>query len=166
MSIQNITGTEVSYLYICKRKLWLFHHGIKPENENINVQIGRHIQETTFKREEKDIPIGEVGVLDWAAFKHGIIHETKKGKTPGKGDIAQVRYYMWWLNKNGVRIKEAQIHYPKLRKMNKVLWNEEAKKHALQDMSGCRKIIDLIKPPEIITYPYCKSCAYFEICYA
>ncbi len=164
--MERITGTEISYLYICKRKLWLFHHGIKPENENINVQIGKHIQETSFKREEKDIPIGEVGVLDWAAFKHGVIHETKKGKTPGKGDVAQVRYYMWWLNDNGIRIKEAQIHYPKFRKTQTVAWSDDANTQALTDMDDCRLVLDQPKPPAIIKYPYCKSCAYFELCYA
>ncbi|MEA2012457.1 MAG: CRISPR-associated protein Cas4 [Verrucomicrobiota bacterium] len=166
MNKPNITGTEISYLYICKRKLWLFRHGLKPENENINVQIGKHIQETTFKREEKDIAIGEIGVLDWAAFKHGVIHETKKGKTPGKGDVAQVRYYMWWLNDNGIKVKEAQIHYPKMRKTETVPWTEEAKDMALHDVDACRKIIALSQPPKIVNYPFCKSCAYFELCYA
>jgi CRISPR-associated exonuclease Cas4 len=164
--MQKITGTEISYLYICKRKLWLFHHGIKPENENIDVQIGKHIQDNTFKREEKDIPIGEVGVIDWAAFKHGIIHETKKGKTPGKGDVAQVRYYMWWLNKNGIRVKEAQIHYPKKRQTQTVDWNELAAEQAEQDVKSCHEIINHPQPPAVHEFPYCKSCAYFEICYS
>ena len=162
----HITGTEISYLYICKRKLWLFHHGIKPENENINVQIGKHIQETAFKREEKDIPIGDVGVIDWAAFKHGIIHETKKGRTPGKGDEAQVRYYLWWLNKNGIAVNEAQIHYPTMKKTKVVKWNEDTDKQAELDVAACREIIGQAKPPAVCQYPYCKSCAYVELCYS
>ena len=162
----HITGTEISYLYICRRKLWLFHHGIKPESENINVQIGKHIQETTFTRKEKDIPIGEIGVLDWASLKDGIIHETKKGKTPGKGDVAQVRYYMWWLNNNGINVHEAQIHYPKKRKTQTIPWDEDANQQAIKDTEDCLKIINQTKPPEVHEYPYCKSCAYFELCYA
>ena len=125
-----------------------------------------HIQETTFKREEKDIAIGEIGVLDWASFKDCVIHETKKGKTPRKGDIAQVRYYMWWLNENGVKIREAQIHYPKMRKTKTVPWNDEAGKQVVKDATDCREIINKSQPPEIIEYPYCKSCAYFELCHA
>jgi CRISPR-associated exonuclease Cas4 len=166
MNQPHLTGTEISYLYICKRKLWLFHHGIKPENEHVNVQIGKHIQETTFTREEKDIPLGDAGVIDWASFKHGVIHETKKGKTPGKGDVAQVRYYMWWLNKHGVKVDEARIHYPKLKKTETVPWNEEGKKKAEKDIKETREILNLDKPPAIYKYPYCKSCAYVELCYA
>lgn len=162
----HITGKEVSYLYICKRKLWLFRHGLRPELENVNVQIGMHIQETTFKREEKDIPIGEIGVIDWASFKHGVIHETKKGKTPGKGDVAQVRYYMWWLNGHGIKVDECKIHYPKMKKTETVPWNDEAGKQAERDVTACREILDQPKPPAIERFPFCKSCAYFELCYA
>ena len=162
----HITGKEISYLYICKRKLWFYRHGMRPELEHVNVQIGMHIQDTTFKREEKDIAIGEIGVLDWAAFKHGIIHETKKGKTPGKGDVAQVRYYMWWLNKNGVRVDECKIHYPKMRRTESVPWNDTADEQVEQDLLDTRAILDLPKPPAIHKYPYCKSCAYFELCFA
>jgi CRISPR-associated exonuclease Cas4 len=162
----HITGKEISYLYVCKRKLWLFRHGMRPELENVNVQIGMQIQETAFKREEKDIPIGDVGVIDWAAFKHGIIHETKKGKTPGKGDEAQVRYYLWWLNANGIQAAEAQIHYPKMKKTKVVKWDEEVKKQAELDVVACREIVGQANPPATHPYPYCKSCAYMELCYA
>jgi CRISPR-associated exonuclease Cas4 len=57
MGEMHITGTEVSYLYICHRKLWLFHHGIRMEAENTHVQIGRLIQEETFSRHPKEIPL-------------------------------------------------------------------------------------------------------------
>lgn len=162
----NITGTEIAYLYLCKRKLWFFRHGIKPENENVNVQIGKHIQETSFEREEKDIPIGEIGVIDWAAFRHGIIHETKKGKSPGQGDEAQVRYYMHWLNSNGINIKEAQIHYPTSRKTHTLEWNPEIDAKVQDDLAECLRVVSLDSPPPLIEFPYCKSCAYQEICFA
>jgi len=162
----HITGKEISYLYICKRKLWLFRHGLRPELEHTNVQIGMHIQETTFQREDKDIPIGDIGVIDWATFKHGVIHETKKGKTPGNGDVAQVRYYMWWLNGHGIKVDECKIHYPKMKKTESVPWNEEARCQAELDLAACREILDQPKPPAIVKYPFCKSCAYFELCFA
>lgn len=33
-------GKEIYYLHICRRKLWLFNHGIRPEMENDHVRIG------------------------------------------------------------------------------------------------------------------------------
>ena len=162
----HITGKEISYLYVCKRKLWLFRHGMRPELENDNVRIGMHLNDTAFKREEKDIPIGEIGVIDWAAFKHGVIHEIKKGRTPRHGDAAQVRYYLWWLNQNGIRVTEARIHYPKIKKMQVIKWNDTVKLQAEQDQSACHELLAQAVPPAVQPYPYCKSCAYMELCYA
>jgi len=161
-----ITGKEISYLYICGRKLWFFCHGLRPEMENDNVIIGMLLNDTAFRREEKDIPIGDVGVIDWAAFRHGVIHETKKGRSPYQSDEAQVRYYLWWLNNNGIKVSEARIHYPKLRKTHTVKWNDDAEKQTELDIVNCRKLLELPTPPGVANHPYCKSCAYMELCYS
>jgi CRISPR-associated exonuclease Cas4 len=70
-----ITGTEIAYLYICHRKLWLFRKGIRPENEHTNVQIGKFIQESTFLRHmnKKEVPLGHIGRVDWAELDKGVI---------------------------------------------------------------------------------------------
>lgn len=162
----HITGQEVNYLYVCKRKLWLYRHGMRPERENDNVRIGMQIQKETFSREEKEIPIGDIGVLDWANLKNGVIHETKKGKTPGKGDVAQVRYYMGYLNEHGMTVHSAEIHYPLMRRIETVRWSEEAHAQMNADLDAVRTVLALPRPPSIIAYPYCKSCAYQEMCYA
>ena len=80
------TGTDLNYLHVCPRKLWLFRHGIRLEQGNDLVQLGVLLGEESFSRQEKEIAIGEAGVLDWADFKAGVIHETKHGKAPGGGD--------------------------------------------------------------------------------
>jgi len=162
----NITGKEIAYLYICRRKLWLFRCGLRPELENDNVRLGMRLNQTAFPREEKDIPIGEVGVIDWAAFKHGVIHEIKKGRAPGKGDEAQVRYYLWWLNGHGIPAAQAIIHYPKIKKMHPVPWNETAAALAEQDIAAVQTVLAEPSPPPVVHRPYCKSCAYQEICYS
>jgi len=64
------------------------------ESENSHVQIGKLIQEDSFSRHPKEIPIGDIGVIDWAEFKRGVIHETKKAKCPKDAEIAQTRYYL------------------------------------------------------------------------
>ncbi len=42
--LPTFTGTEVGYYFICKRKLWWFHHGVQVEHENERVQIGKIVQ--------------------------------------------------------------------------------------------------------------------------
>ena len=160
-----ITGTEINYLHVCRRKLWMYHHGIRPEAENDMVQIGRLLQDTAYSREEKDIPIGDIGVVDWADWKNGIIHETKKGKTPGAGDDAQVSYYMWYLNQQGLSIHQAVLHYPLQRKTKSIDWDETCAAKVEQDLYECQRILSATIPP-VHHYGYCKKCAYENICFS
>lgn len=158
------TGTELNYLHVCPRKLWLFRHGIRPERESDLVQLGILLGEESFSRREKEIPIGEIGVLDWADFKVGVIHETKHGKAPGGGDEAQVRYYLFYLNAHGIRVDRAVIHYPKKRETVTVEWNESAARQVEEDLKVCGTILagELPAPQR---RPYCKHCAYEEMCF-
>lgn len=162
----HITGTEIAYVYICKRKLWLFHHGIRPENEYGNVQIGRLIGESTFKRNEKDkeVPIGDIGVIDRIELKHGRIHETKKGKAPRNAEEAQTRYYLWWLRDHGVNVNTCVIHYPKQRNIHEVVWDDESEAKVRADLNEAEQIISGKYPPEFKQLSYCKSCAYEMYC--
>ncbi len=158
------TGTSFNYLYVCHRKLWLFHHGIRPENENELVQLGRLLGEATFSRREKEIPIGEIGVLDWADFRGGVIHETKRGKSFPKGDEAQVRLYLWYLNKNGIRIHKAVIHYPERRETKNIFWEETMAEKVAADFAMCEEIVAGDIPPAE-RRACCKKCSYEELCF-
>ena len=164
----NITGTEMAYLYICRRKLWLFHHGIRPENEHSNVQIGRFIQESTFTRHEnkKEIVLGSIGVVDWAELAKGIIHETKKGKAPAQAEEAQVRYYMWWMRTHGMEIHTAIIHYPKQKRTRELSWNHDMEQAVANDLAEARSVVKATVPPALKVKNICKSCAYQEFCFA
>ena len=164
--MSHLTATEIAYLHICHRKLWLFHHGIRPEQEHVNVQIGKHIQETTFERREKDIPLWDIGVIDWMELDKGIIHETKKGKAPAKAEEAQVRYYLWWMRKQGINVHTAKIHYPKERKTGEICWSDELNNSVPADIEAAEDVVARNSPPSVIKLGYCKKCAYQELCYA
>ncbi len=161
-----VTATALTYLKICRRKLWLHAHGIKLENAHVNVKIGKHIQNTTFDRKEKDIALGDVGVIDWAEFKHGILHETKKGKTPAAADELQVKYYMVWMRDHGIDIRGARIHYPKQKRTKEIEWNNAFHHEVGDALTEARKIVAEDRPPPVVKLPYCKSCAFFEFCFS
>jgi len=159
------TGKEISYLYICRRKLWLFHHGIRPELEYGSVKIGMNIGERSFRREKKEISLGEVGVLDWADFADGVIHETKKGIF-SIADLAQVRYYLKVLRGNGVDVRTAIIHYPTLRKQVNIVWDEHMDAMVRHDMEEVKNVIHQEVPEAAHRRTICKHCAYEETCFA
>lgn len=130
-----ITGTEMAYLHLCRRKLWLFHHGIRPENENVAVQIGRHIGESTFQRAHKELKLGDIGVVDWAELQHGVIHETKKAKCPMDADVAQVRNY--WGHHTGSFMPHAEQLSGDL-----VIAQGQAFRDPEQRLDLCKAIVD------------------------
>ncbi len=159
-----ITGTEILYLHLCRRKLWLFHHGIRPENENVNVQIGRLVGESTFKRAKKELKLGNIGVVDWAELQHGVIHETKKGKAPMGAEIAQVRYYLWWMRRHDMNVDRCIIHYPKHKKTKEVVWQDAMRIDVEEDLRRARRIVSQPRPPAFERLPWCRGCAYQEFC--
>jgi CRISPR-associated exonuclease Cas4 len=163
-----ITGTEIAYLHVCPRKLWLFHHGIRPENEHSNVQIGRFVQETSFTRHEneKELVLGNIGVVDWAELDKGVIHEIKKGKAPFGAEEAQVRYYMWWLRARGVNVHTCIIHYPKQKRTRVLPWIAEMEESVGADLTKARRIVESSQAPLPAAGTICKSCAYEEFCFA
>ncbi|MDD4736954.1 MAG: CRISPR-associated protein Cas4 [Kiritimatiellae bacterium] len=158
----------MAYLYICPRKLWLFHHGIRPENEHVNVQIGRHIQETSYERQEarKEIALGGIGVVDWAELDKCVIHEVKKSKCPRHAEVAQTRYYMWWMREHGIPIKRCVIHYPKQRRTWNLDWTDDMTERVQDDLARACAVIALPVPPPFECMSICKKCAYEEYCSA
>ena len=161
-----MTATLLSYLRICHRKLWLHGHGLRLENAHDNVGIGRLIQETSFSRKTKELVLGEIGKVDWIDLRDGIVHETKKGKTPNDADVLQVKYYMHWLRENGMQVKAAKIHYPKKKRTTDVPWDDAIPDEIKTALDEAQQILDQRCPPPFTPLPYCKSCAFHEFCCA
>ncbi len=161
-----ITGTQIAYYIVCKRKLWLFSHQIEMEKYSDYVAIGKLISEESFKREKfKEVAIGDTLKIDFLKIGDEIIvHEVKKSKKLEDAHIWQVKFYIYSLKKLGVRCSSGVIHYPKLmRKLEVKLSNE--------DIEMIEKIIKDLKTilkgnvPPPIKVPYCKKCAYYQFCY-
>ena len=99
---EHITGTEVAYYFVCARKLWFFAHNIQCEQESDAVRMGRHIHETSYRREKKEISIDGVIVVDWIDHDKKVIHEVKKSASMEKAHTWQLKYYMWYLEQKVV----------------------------------------------------------------
>ncbi|SDU06325.1 CRISPR-associated protein Cas4 [Desulfobacula phenolica] len=159
----NFTGTQINYYFVCKRKLWLFTRAIRFEDENEYVQLGKLIDESTYKRNKKQIEIGNIKI-DFIDNK-GVIHEIKKSNKIEKAHIYQLKYYIYFLNKMGVKNIIGEIDYPKLKQRQKVILDAEDEMEFKAIFSDIHEILDRKKPPAIINKPYCKKCAYYEFCF-
>ena len=98
---KEITGVMVYYYEVCKRKLWYFYNEIQMEQGNENVEIGKVLDEETYKRDKKHINIDNIINIDFIRSK-GILHEVKKSNKIEEASILQVKYYLYFLHKKGV----------------------------------------------------------------
>ena len=70
-----LTGTQINYYFVCKRKLWLHSRNISFESSSDLVKLGSLIHKDSYKRKKKEIRIGNISI-DYA--NKGEIHEVKK----------------------------------------------------------------------------------------
>jgi CRISPR-associated exonuclease Cas4 len=160
---REITGLMVYYYVVCKRKLWYFAHNITMEQNNENVEIGKIIDETSYKRDEKHINIDNVINIDFIRNKN-LLHEVKKSRKIEQASILQVKYYLYYLKQKGVCVK-AQIDYPLLKKTLDVELLPEDEAYFEKNLPEIEEVIKQKLPPDIKSKGICKKCAFFDLCY-
>ena len=159
-----MTGTEIAYYFLCHRKLWFFNRNILMEQTNENVAMGKFISESTYDRREHEIKIDDV-VLDFFDHQTNTIHEIKKSDKMEEVHVWQVKHYIHVLENKGIENITGKIDYPKLRQTIKVELSDQDREELIKIDTQVTQIIAKEIPPEIINKPFCKQCAYYELCY-
>ena len=93
------------------------------------------------------------------------MYEVKKTKSIEEAGIWQLKYYMYYLGKRGVKNISAKIDYPLLRETKEIILEDNDRK-VLDDIE--KNIEDIFKQetvPKCINKKICKKCAYFDLCY-
>ena len=163
-----ITGTHINYYFICHRKLWLFANGINMEHTSDVVTEGRLVHETSYpQRAEKyeEVNIGG-SVIDFYDPKEKVIHETKKSNKVEEAHIAQVKYYLYLLEQNGVEGASALLEYPQLRETREVELSDDDRKNIPQWLKEIRNITQREQIPDRIKKSFCKNCSYYDFCWS
>lgn len=128
------------------------------------VSIGKILDETSYAREKKGILIDNTINIDF--IKNGaVLHEIKKTKAIEEAGIWQLKYYMYYLQKRGVKTIEAKIDFPLLRETKQVSLESEDIKIIENIIKDIEEIVAQEKPPKIINEKICKKCAYYDLCY-
>ncbi|MFZ5948359.1 MAG: CRISPR-associated protein Cas4 [Stygiobacter sp.] len=163
-----MTGTQISYYFICHRKLWLFVNQIDMEQTSDIVSIGKFISESTYEREKHEIHISDEEddiVIDFYDSKNRIIHEVKKSDKMEETHIWQVKFYISVLEKKGINGVTGEIDYPKLRQKIKVELTDKDRNELKLIKENIIKIISSEVAPDVINKSFCKKCSYYELCY-
>ncbi|AAB91227.1 MULTISPECIES: CRISPR-associated protein Cas4 [Archaeoglobus] len=159
-----VRGTEVSYYFVCKTKLWLFSRNIAMEHESDSVKLGKLVHRQHFSRDDKEVRIGRVALDIVRRGEELEVVEVKKSDRMEKADYYQLAYYLYYLSKHGVRAR-GRISYPKSRKNVSV----ELDENLLVKLKSILEEIKAIKSssmPKPEKKSYCTKCAYYELCFS
>lgn len=161
---QTIGGVDLHYYALCKRKLWLYKHGITMEQESDRVIEGSVLHETSYNQiQEREILIDNAFKIDLIDGEY--VREVKLSSKMTQADRLQMLFYLYELDKRGIS-KKGLISYRTERKTEEIILSNKEKIEIEEAIEGVYKVVDQSRPPHLIRLPYCKKCAYYTFCYA
>lgn len=160
-------ASHITYYHLCHRKLWLHHRGMRMEDNSSAVAEGQLIGETTYKRRAKKWKELSVDSLKIDHFdpKTNTIREVKKSSKLEYSHVAQVKYYLYALEKRGIQNAKGLIEYPKQRKTTEVILDAATKEEIKGWEAEIERIVNLAQCPELVEKNYCRNCSFRDFCF-
>lgn len=161
-----VNGTLIWYYFQCKREVWLMARKITPAQDHANIEIGRHIHEKSYKKNKKEIVIGNIK-FDVVKQKNSklIVGEIKKSSKFEKSSMYQLYYYLYELEKAGVNAS-GELLFPEERKKISVELTNEIKAELDAIVLDIESIAENERAPKANLSRLCSVCAYAEYCWA
>ena len=109
----DIGGVHIKYLHHCRRQLWLYGRGFRPEHLSDPVQLGEAVNDTSYTRTSPvDLGAARLDFIDGQNW----VHEVKSSASATKADEAQAMHYCFRLKEIGIDARGGILHYPKTRR--------------------------------------------------
>lgn len=172
----HLTATHLNYYIVCPRKVWLFANGINMEHTSDIVYDGKLLHETSYpQRAEKysEVELSAqwqgidlTGKVDFYDRKDKIIHETKRSNKVEEAHEWQVKFYIWLFELSGISGVKGKLEYPALRLTTEVNLSDAERKFMEDIVPKIQQTMQSEKCPSAIHAKICKSCSYFDFCYA
>lgn len=165
--MKSITATHFNLYHVCKRELWLHANEIRFEHTSDLVYDGKLIHETSYpQRPERYEEIENDGIkIDFYDVNNKIIHEIKRSDKVEKAHEWQVKYYIYVLERKGIKGATGILEYPTLRQTSKVELTDKDRKRIREIEIEIRKIIENENCPTLEKKKICRNCSYYEFCY-
>lgn len=137
------------------------------EDNSMAVKVGQLIGESTYQRRSKKWKELDLGYtkIDHFDPHNNVIREVKKSPKLEHAHIAQVKYYIWVLEKRGINDVAGIIEYPKHRKTTRVEINDSDRKTIEGWQAEIERIVGLEECPEVVKKSYCRNCAFYDFCF-
>ncbi|GLW98916.1 CRISPR-associated protein Cas4 [Microtetraspora sp. NBRC 16547] len=157
-----VGGVHIKYLYHCRRQLWLYARGVRPEHLSSTVQMGEAVHETSYSRASPvDLGAAKLDHLDGAAW----VHEIKSSSKPSQADEAQAMHYCYRLHAVGVAAQGGILHYPKTRRTRRLPYTAETAKQAEADIAEVLAVVSALSSPPRLSRSACRGCSYIDYCW-
>lgn len=158
----DIGGIHIKYLYHCRRQLWLYTRGIRPEHLSATVQLGEAVHDTSYTRNTPvDLGSARLDFLDGQFW----VHEVKSSTRPAPADQAQGRHYCHRLRQVGVHAQGAVLHYPKTRRTHRYPYTPDAALQAEADITDALAVATAERSPERLAHSACRGCSFADYCW-
>lgn len=158
----DIGGVHIKYLYHCRRQLWLYARGFRPEHLNDSVTAGSAMHETSFSRFSPiDLGAARIDQLDGKNW----VHEAKNSRKPSEADHAQARHYCHQLHRVGIAVDGAIVHYRPIKRTVRHPYTDDERAQADTDIRDALEVITAAEAPGLLARHRCFGCAYSDYCW-
>lgn len=133
------------------------------EEESYQQRSERYSQIEVFY-EFNDVSLS--GKIDFFDAKNKVIHETKRSNKVEEAHIWQVKFYLWLMKLNEIEAEKGIIEYPKMRETETVYLSDSDREYLEKTVLEIQNLILYEQCPSVINAKICKSCSYYDFCYA
>jgi len=160
-----ISGTEVNYYFLCKRRCWLCRHRIMITGDNPHVVRGRIIDERT-RRGHGELQLGRNKFDIVVKSEEGVVvHEYKKGKKTRTSAEFQLFHYLRCLKEYGLESKGV-LHNVSGKKTSRYSL-DKGKEEKLLEAYNEILILDNQDIPPVSKKKLCHNgCSFEEFCWS
>lgn len=161
-----VSGTLVWYYFICERQVWLQSHAINPDEDDPNMEYGRFLQEHAYPRDRKEIQLGH-NKLDAVRKEDGelVVVEVKKSDRYVQSARMQLAHYLLSLEEAGLRAT-GELRFPEQKRRERVELTDELREEVRKVRRAILTLMHRPVPPPPQRVPWCRKCAYAELCWA
>lgn len=159
---EDVGGVHIKYLHHCRRQLWLYARGFRPEALSSAVQLGEAVHETSYTRSSPvDLGAARLDFLDGEYW----VHEVKSSARSSKADEAQAMHYCYRLHEVGVPAQGGVLHYPKTRRTKRLAYTAAQAEHAREDIADALDVMNADASPPKLARSGCRGCSYLDYCW-
>src|SRR5690625_1457396 len=159
-----IGGIHIQYFFICKRKLWLYAKNLGLEEDDERVIDGKLLHKRSYQQSQrKELYVDEGFKID--ALDGEYVREVKLSSKMTESDKYQLLFYLYQLKKRGLH-KKGLVSYTKEKKTKEVILTKDDEDKLDKIEMSILNLTSQNVPPKLVKKPYCRSCAYFDFCFA